>query len=536
MPTYTRRDFVRQVSLVAGAATLHPWTRWASAADDAAMLETVAGRARGTVTEGIKVFKGIPYGGDTGGKNRFMPPTKPASWTGVRDSLAYGPTAPQTIARAGGAAGNGPRESEDCLVLNVFTPGLGDGKKRPIMVWLHGGGFSTGSGSGRTYDGVSLARNYDVVLVSINHRLNVFGFTHLGDAGAEFAPSGEVGLLDIVAALDWVKTHAERIGGDPNLVTIFGQSGGGRKVSALMAMPSAKGLFHRAIIESGAVLRLTSREDAKRMTTALFEAAGLKYGQVRELQNLPIEQLLRANQAATGKVPAREPGGTANSPTVDGVVIPSHPWDPEAPALSANVPLLIGYTRTEETYYQRPTPENLAMTEAKMREMAQARLGVIPDRVIAAFKAAHPDATPWDLNILIATDHPRGTYSRELAKRKVMQRAAAAHFYRFDWETPENGGHMRSPHAVELPFVFNNIATAGPLISKMPEAHALAGKMSEAWAAFARTGNPATKRLPAWPAYSVDGRDTMLFNNECRVEKDPDRGPRLEMEKVLKLA
>src|SRR5262245_16285069 len=225
-----------------------------------------------------------------------MPPVKPTPWTGVRDALAYGPTAPQTVGAASGARGAGIAETEDCLVLNVFTPAMGDGRKRPVMVWLHGGGFSTGSGSSRTYDGVSLAKNYDVVLVSINHRLNVFGFTHLGDSGgANVAASGTVGVLDIVAALDWVKQHADRIGGDATNVTIFGQSGGGRKVATLMAMPSAKGLFHRAIIESGAVLRLTTREDANRATTALFEAAGLKPGQVKELQNLPMDKLLEAN-------------------------------------------------------------------------------------------------------------------------------------------------------------------------------------------------------------------------------------------------
>jgi para-nitrobenzyl esterase len=226
---------------------------------------------------------------------------------------------------------------------------------------------------------------------------------------------------------------------------------------------------------------------------------------------------------------------TANSPMVDGKVIPGHPWDPRGPALSAPIPLLIGYAHTEETLYDRPTPEKLALDEAGLRERAGKRLGVDPTRVIETFRQANPQASPWDLWILIATDHPRGTYSRELAKRKADQRGAPVFAYRYDWETPEGGGHMRSPHTIEIQFVFNNIKIAGPLISNMPEAYALAEKTSSAWAAFARTGDPNTPRLPAWPAYSAASRDTMLFNNECRVVRDPDREPRLVMEEVLKL-
>jgi para-nitrobenzyl esterase len=221
---------------------------------------------------------------------------------------------------------------------------------------------------------------------------------------------------------------------------------------------------------------------------------------------------------------------------VDGTVLPNHPWDPAGPALSANIPLLIGYARTEETWYDRPTPEKLAMDDATLRQRAAARLGVDPAPVIAAYRQAHPDATPWDLHILIATDHPRGIYSRELAKRKAQQNGAPAYFYRFDWETPELGGHMRSPHTIEIQFAFNNIALGGPLISKRADAYALADKLSAAWVAFARTGDPNVAQLPRWPAYSAAQRDTMLFNTDCRVEQDPDRAPRLAMEHVLHIS
>jgi para-nitrobenzyl esterase len=536
MTTFTRRRFVQQASLLFAAAQVSPWLDVIDAADTdtaGAVVETAFGKIRGRVVRGVNVFKGVPYGGSTAASNRFMPPTKPIGWTGIRDAFDYGPTAPQ---------GNGtetprpgaPPQNEDCLVLNVFTPALTTGK-RPVMVWLHGGGFSTGSGSSPITDGVSLARTSNVVVVTINHRLNVFGFTHLGEGG-ELALAGTAGMLDIVAALQWVRGNIERFGGDPNLVTIFGQSGGGRKVATLMAMPGAKGLFHRAVIESGAVLRLTTPDDGMRTTDMLIAELGLTRGQIRELQGVPMARLLAANAAVQNTIAAREPGMTANSPTIGSSVLPNHPWDPVGPALSSNIPLLIGHTQTEETFYDRPTPEKLALDEAALRDRVAKRLGGNPDAVIAAFRQAQPKATPWDLWILIATDHPRGAYSRELAKRKAEQGAAPAFLYRFDWETPEDGGHMRSPHTVEIPFVFNNIAIAGSLISKMLEAQALADKVSAAWVAFARTGNPNVSKLPRWPAYSAATRETMLFNNESRVERDPDRVARVAMEKQLKLS
>jgi para-nitrobenzyl esterase len=533
MPASTRRTFVKQASLLIAGAYASPWPRLAAADATSVTAATSAGSVRGTVVEGINIFKGIPYGGPTAGKNRFMPPTKPAPWTGTRDALAYGPTAPQVPGRARRGV---PPEGEDCLVLNVFTPAMSNGRRRPVMVWLHGGGFSYGTGSDAILEGSNLARSGDAVVVTINHRLNVFGFTYLGEAGgADFALSGAAGMLDIVAALEWVRANIDRFGGDPNLVTIFGQSGGGRKVATLMAMPGAKGLFHRAIIESGAVLRLTTKEDAVRATELLLAELGLQKHQLRELQDVPMAKLLAADAAIASKVPTREPGQTANSPTVDGRAIPGHPWDPAAPGLSAGIPLMIGYARTEETLYDRPTPETLALDEAGLRTRVSQRIGGNPDSVIEAFRTSHPEATPWDLWILIATDHPRGTYARETAKRKAVQARAPAYLYRFDWETPEGGGHMRSPHTIEIPFVFNNIKIAGALISKMPEAFALANKVSASWVAFARTGNPNVANLPKWPAYSAASRDTMLFNNESRVEQDPDRGPRLVMERVLKL-
>jgi para-nitrobenzyl esterase len=548
-----RRTFVKQAGLLLASAHAAPWTRLAAQTGTASVTApTSAGTVRGTVTDGVNVFKGIPYGGSTAGGNRFMPPTGPTPWVGERDATAWGPSAPQTVP---GRRSGQPSESEDCLVLNVFTPAL-DGAKRPVMVWLHGGGWANGSGSSRMTDGTNLARTGDVVAVSINHRLNVFAFTDLYEAmGPDFAASSAVGLLDIVAALEWVRDNIERFGGDPNLVTIFGQSGGGRKVATLMSMPSAQGLFHRAIVESGAVLRLTDRADAVRHTSLLLDELGLKPGQMRELQNVPMGRLLAANEAALEQSKVMQPGWTANTPMVDGVILPRHPWDPTGPSLSATIPLLIGWAHTEETMWERPTPEHLALDEATMRRRVGDRLSgytayaggqavttvppgaerIDPAPVIEAFREDTPGASPYDLYILIATDHPRGTHTRELARRKADQGAAPAYVYRFDWETPEGGG-LRSPHTIEIQFVFNNIALGGELISKRADAYALARKASASWVAFARTGNPNVPELPAWPAYSSARRDTMLFNNECRVEQDPGRHGRMAMERVLHLA
>jgi para-nitrobenzyl esterase len=534
----SRRHFLLQASQ---AVIADQMTRFPSlAAESDPLVGIAAGKIRGLESDGIKIFRGVPYGENTAGSNRFMPPIKVSPWKGTRDALLYGPSAPQLSAN-GAVVG-----TEDCLVLNICTPSLESSKKRPVMVWLHGGGFSTGSGQGPAgsgpgndySDGINLSRSRDVVFVSVNHRLNVFGYTDLSGAGGEeFSLSGGVGMLDLILALEWVRDNITQFGGDPGCVTIFGHSGGGRKIVTLMAMPAAQGLYHRAIIQSGSILHLTTQAEGRRVAELLLEELRLKPFQLKEFQNVPLAALLKANAEVYRKLGPGEPGSVPNTPVIDGKSIPGHPWDPAGPAISAKIPLLTGWVRTEETLYDRPTAESLALDETGLTRRARARLGQDPAAVIDVYRKAHPDATPWDLWIFIATDHPRGIFARELAKRKADQRSAPAFVYRFDWETPALGGHYRSPHGVEGPFMFNSVSHPGFILSSdIPETRALAAKVSAAWVAFARSGNPNTPGLPKWPAYSRAQRATMILNVESRVVNDPDRATRLIMEKVLKLS
>ncbi len=540
--SWSRRAFLRRVSsltVVGGAARLLPGapaviTRARAQDTNAgAIVETTAGRVRGSMRAGVDVFKGVRYGAPTGGRNRFLPPAAPAPWTGVRDAVEYGAAAPQGRSQ--------PVAGEDCLFLNVWTRGLGDGGRRPVMVWLHGGGFSSGSGSSATYDGVNLCNRSDVVVVTINHRLNIFGSAYLAElAGDDFAASGCTGMLDIVAALEWVRDNIEAFGGDPGRVTVFGESGGGRKVSTLLAMPDAKGLFHRAIIQSGAVLRVRNPRDATREAELLLAKLGLRADQARDLQEVPTDRLFAAFTEVSRDFEPEEHvvGMTGSTPVLDGRFIPVHPFDPAAAEVSRDVPVIVGYNRTEETLWWRGREMPLDMTETDLQGRIAARLRSDADagRVVAAYRDAYPEARPWDLYILICTDHPRGMYARELAARKTAQGGAPAWLYRFDWDM---GGEMKTPHALEIRFVFDNVDHTETRLFDLPgspSARILAGRMSAAWTAFARTGNPDTADLPHWPVYARDTRQAVIFDNESRIVRDHDRGPRLVMEEVLGLA
>jgi para-nitrobenzyl esterase len=536
----SRRDFLRESGLVIAASSAGVLRL---SADDGTpvTVETAYGRVRGTDTAGIKVFKGVPYGASTGGKNRFMPPTAPAKWTGVRDAVAYGPSAPQREPGAGRnasplavAAAGLPTESEDCLVLNVWTPALGDGRKRPVMFWCHGGGFTTGSGSSPVTEGANLARRGDVVVVTINHRLNVLGFTALDDAGgSEFAGSGDAGMLDIVFALEWVRDNIARFGGDSGNVMVFGQSGGGRKVATLLAMPSAKGLFHRAVIESGATLKLVEREQGARVAHELMSTLGIAKGQARDLQNVPLDKMMGAYFQVVRRMNVDQMT-QGFSPLVDGKFIPQHPFHPVASSVSADVPLMLGSTRTELT--SSAPPADFALSDADMRSRIRTLLGAHADAAIQVYQKANPGASPSDLYFLIASDHRYSGPVMKIAERRAALGKGPVYLYYFRWETPADGGRLKSPHTIEIPFAFDNVKAATRLTGGGPEAMALADKVSDAWIAFARTGNPNTPKLPRWSPYNATDRPTMVIDNESKLVNDPIREQRLVMFKAWEYA
>jgi para-nitrobenzyl esterase len=534
-----RRHFIGQASLLAAASGGFLRSAWA-AESESVVADTSFGRVRGVDVQGIKTFKGIPYGASTAGRNRFMPPAEPAKWTGVRDALQYGPSAPQRnpdapapAARLAVAADGLPAEGEDCLVLNVWTPGVNDGRKRPVMFWCHGGGFATGSGSSPGTDGTNLARRGDVVVVSINHRLNVLGFTNLVEAfGRDYAQSGDVGMLDIVQALKWVRTNIERFGGDPNTVMIFGQSGGGRKVSTLLTMPSAKGLFHRAVIESGATIKLVERDAAAKVAERLLSKLSLNNTQLRELQSLPLQKIMSAYFAVVRDMAGADQMTVGFSPTMDGKVVSQHPYYPTASAVSADVPVMIGSTRTELTL--QTDEAAFTLDEPGLRKRVTDLLGASTGPVLDVYRRANPGATPSDLYFLIASDHRYSAPTMKIAERRAALGKGPVYLYYFRWETPIDGGRLKSPHTIEIPFAFDNVKTSR-LTRDSQEAVALADKVSDAWIAFARTGDPNTPKLPRWPAFNAADRPTMVFNNVSKVENDPLREQRLAMFQAMSL-
>ena len=482
------------------------------------VTETNCGKVRGLDSSGIKIFRGIPYGGDTSGKNRFMPPTPAPKWADVRACTEYGHISPQTLVTKPGdyeKAIEWDKErgglSEDCLNLNIWTRDLRVDARRPVLVSYHGGGFTTGSGNLPGYDGESLARFADVVVVTVNHRLGALGYTYLGDlAGPDFAYSGVAGMMDCVQSLEWIRDNIEHFGGNPGNVFIFGQSGGGAKTSTLLSMPSAKGLFHRAGVQSGSTLRLPHRDMATQSAETLLAKVGVDKSRARDLQNVPFEKLIAA--------------GGIGGPSVDGKIIPRDPFDPTAPEVSADVPMIIGTALDDAGL--RMTDWDLNAAGLKKWVAEQPGVGADKvDHVLEVYRNAYPNTRPFLIKTKIATDRGGRRNATTMAERKAAQGKAAAYLYRWDWPSPAYGGKFGAIHGTDVSLCFHN--TLPPILGDGPESHIMADKMASVWVQFAKTGNPNCKQIPHWPGYNADQRPTMLFDLRTRVENDPAKEIRL---------
>lgn len=526
MQGQTRRNTLR--AMAATGAMLMAGKGLAEGSE--AIVETSGGRVRGVAEKGALVFRGLRYAV----AERFMPPRPPQPAAGITDASRFGASAPQSNANPPPGPpyvitaqlprpANAPPpvklpESEDCLFLNVWTPAVSG--KLPVMLWLHGGFFYGGSGS--TTDGSRIAARGDAVVVSVNHRLNAFGYTHLGDiAGADFAHSGNVGMLDIVAALQWVRENIARFGGDPKRVMVFGTSGGGMKTSFLMASPAARGMFHRAGVQSGPGLRFMERDAATAVTELLLIETGIARANSRDLAKLPMEKLLAGYHAVAAKLPPRRfIDLPCFAPVIDPQLLPQHPFSPKAAPGTRDIPMLIGCNAQEMSFFWGNDPEAFTLDDAGLQSRARQQFGDRADAIVALYRKTNPDAAPPRLWLQMFSD-----YSLLLPVVAQAERHAAAGgrtwAYRLDFQSPAMGGKLGALHTLEGPFLFDTIESARALVGPGEEPVALAARMSRAWAHFAATGEPAADGLPQWPRYDKSARRTMLFDTRCRIESDP---------------
>ena len=493
------------------------------------VVKTKAGSLVGAVDDGVYQYLGVPYAQ----AKRFMPPTEVKPWEGIRPAVTYGENCfiPMMKNVAGDELFNPHRYmpmSEDCQFLNVWTPGINDGKKRPVMVWIHGGGFTNGSGIELTsYDGHNLSKKGDVVVITLNHRLNALGFLDLSAYGEKYKHSGNVSVADMVAALKWISANIEAFGGDAQNVTIFGQSGGGYKVRALMGTPSAKGLFHKAIVQSGSrVSSVTDQQSSRKVAELTLANLGLTGEQVDKLADVDYYSLLAAAEKALKDAPAQGAKDARWAPVQDGDYIPVNPVGEQWVDQAKDIPLMVGNVLNEfETVITKKVGDLVSdnknnWSEDKARSKLKERFGEKAEAVAAAFKAGYPDKKLADAYFIDTRFRPGAIRDLDL---KAKQAGAPVYSYMFTFESPVLDGVAMAWHCAEIPYVFANAALVKTATGGGADALALSDKMSEAWVNFARDGKPSAKGLPDWPAYTSNSGATMIFDVQSRVASDPDR-------------
>ncbi len=504
------RLFMTRRGLAAGGLALTTLPASALAQNTHPVVATTNGPVLGQTDAGVAVFKGLRYGADTGPR-RFQPPVRPTAWTTPAEAFAYGAASPQ--------GGNEANQSEDCLFLNVWSPGL-DRERRPVMVYIHGGAYSNGSGSNPLYDGTRLAKRNDVVVVTLNHRLNLFGYACLQRiAGAPFLDSGNAGQLDLHLALEWVRDNITGFGGDPSRIMVFGQSGGGAKIATMMATPAAAGLFHRAATMSGQQVTASGPWNATRRAEAWLDALNLPKERAAEAATLPVETLLKASETTD---PVLGFGGLYWGPVLDNRTLMRHPFYPDAPPRSAHIPMIIGNTHDETRAFLGGDPANFALTwddlPGKMtgREL---RIDVAPEPVIAAYRRMYPDYSPSDV-FFAATTAARSWRGAVIEAEARAAAGTPAFVYQLDWTSPIDGGRRGAMHTDDIPLALDNVMATGSR-AQGPQAQPIADRLSKAFVALARDGDPNHPDLPTWTPYDLTRRQTMIMDEPARMEDDP---------------